>query len=70
MAGNQYNWAITQPASGSAQTLTYGANFKFAAPSSNAAPPALSATLGAIDWLNCVAQTASVLLCSLTITYN
>lgn len=50
-AGATYIWVVTQPASGSTQTMTYGSVFKFALPYSNSSPPALTATLGAVDIL-------------------
>lgn len=51
LTGATYIWRFTQPGSGSAQTLTYASVFKFAAPYTNASPPALTASLSALDVL-------------------
>ena len=51
VAGATYIWRFTQPSGGSAQTLTYGSAFRFATPYSNASPPALTATLSAVDYV-------------------
>lgn len=48
-AGATYLWVITQPASGSTQTMTFGGNWKFGQPYSSSTPPTLTATLGAVD---------------------
>jgi len=60
VAGATYIWRITQPGSGSAQTMVYGSAFRFAAPYSNASPPALTATLSAVDYVTGICDGTSI----------
>lgn len=65
--GAHYAWFIDQP--GTATTLTYGTKFLFAAPSSNAVPPALPAAASAKSLLEAVCDAAGNLRSRLTTTY-
>jgi len=57
--------SFVQPAAGSAQTLSYASNWKFMAPYSNAAPPALTASLSARDVLTWFSPDGTICLASL-----
>lgn len=67
-AGTTFYIYILQPASGSTQSLsTYGTDYKFFSPYSNASPPSLTATLGAVDLLTCGAISTTVAYCNLNV---
>lgn len=62
---------FVQPASGAAQTVTsWGTLYRFAAPSSNASPPALTASLNAIDVFTCVQYTATRVACTFSANFT